>query len=943
MADYDLTRLGPIEFEHLTQALVTKILGANVRIYGTGRDGGREATTDRKIILPKGTMWAGYTVMQAKFRARPGDTASNAEWLRAQIRKELELWVSSRPPHTRPDNLLFLSNVQLSAVPGHGLDSIDAVFGEFSSRLRLDNYAVWHYDHLCRMLDDSIGVRTAFAGLITPGDVLSRLHQVLIGEAPDLASTLRKHAAKELLAEQWVRLDQSGSRTRDKLPLAKVAIDLTIERPNYPRDVDRFVGAVKHILRVGNRVLRPSIGSEPSPHLVLVGGPGQGKTTISQLVCQSYRVALLDDAAGLGRDVESVVSALRDHLAAMKVPIPVPAARRWPLRIELSQYADALAHGEGTSLLRYLAKRVTDRAEEHINSEQLRQWLAAWPWLIVLDGLDEVASARVREALVQRISEFLIEATEVDADLLLVATTRPRGYYGEFAPDRYEHLTLLDLTREEGMAYARSLADVRHHDDPDVHSNVLDRLAEASETELTARLMRTPLQMTIMSLLLEGRPRIPQNRHGLFDAYYETIYSREIGKNNTMGQLLENHRKIVNTLHEHVGLQLQIQAEESGHSDPAMSLQELRRFAVTKLSAEEYTSTEATNLADELVRLATERLVLLVPKNDLDVGFEVRSIQELMAARSLVSGTDEEIIKRLRQLAPSSHWRNTWLLSAGRATVVREHLTDDIISLLDSIDATNDLMMRVSPGSELAADLLDDGFAAASPRIERLLLRRAIEALRRPLDTYSDQTAGVLQRLSMETVTGAATVIEDTVRQSLVGEPPQKITAAFMLSRWTRTDGPLGKMSRQRLRTLKELLGPEHHNALRVHFLGLLPYGDVSVPEGTESRSLDDYLTPETPELQSDDLEAIELLRTALRPNRVDLIGIDGEERVSSVPRLVPPSQSVLDQALRRPAVADFVAHRLLTLPPNDWAVASALAVIVRLWLQRKRVGHKLL
>jgi len=42
--DYDLTRLGLDEFEHLAQALCVAGLGAKVSVFGDGPDGGREAT-----------------------------------------------------------------------------------------------------------------------------------------------------------------------------------------------------------------------------------------------------------------------------------------------------------------------------------------------------------------------------------------------------------------------------------------------------------------------------------------------------------------------------------------------------------------------------------------------------------------------------------------------------------------------------------------------------------------------------------------------------------------------------------------------------------------------------------------------------------------------------------------------------------------------------------
>ena len=68
MTDYALNRLSPREFEHLVQALATKLIGPGIVVFGDGPDGGREATFDRKIPFPSIVdPWDGYGVIQAKF------------------------------------------------------------------------------------------------------------------------------------------------------------------------------------------------------------------------------------------------------------------------------------------------------------------------------------------------------------------------------------------------------------------------------------------------------------------------------------------------------------------------------------------------------------------------------------------------------------------------------------------------------------------------------------------------------------------------------------------------------------------------------------------------------------------------------------------------------------------------------------------------------------
>jgi len=61
--DYDLTGLGPREFEHLVQALCVPVLGPGVSSFGDGQDGGREATFRGPVEwskAPGGERWEGY-------------------------------------------------------------------------------------------------------------------------------------------------------------------------------------------------------------------------------------------------------------------------------------------------------------------------------------------------------------------------------------------------------------------------------------------------------------------------------------------------------------------------------------------------------------------------------------------------------------------------------------------------------------------------------------------------------------------------------------------------------------------------------------------------------------------------------------------------------------------------------------------------------------------
>lgn len=91
--DFDLTRLGDREFEHLSQALALQVLGPAVSIFGDGPDGGREASFEGRMQFPTpGEPWDGYGVVQAKFKRRLVGGGHDADAFLRAVAAELERW-----------------------------------------------------------------------------------------------------------------------------------------------------------------------------------------------------------------------------------------------------------------------------------------------------------------------------------------------------------------------------------------------------------------------------------------------------------------------------------------------------------------------------------------------------------------------------------------------------------------------------------------------------------------------------------------------------------------------------------------------------------------------------------------------------------------------------------------------------------------------------------
>ncbi|MFJ9094625.1 NACHT domain-containing protein [Streptomyces globisporus] len=825
--DYDLTRLGSREFEHLAQALAVRVLGPGVEVFGDGPDGGREAAFQGRMRYPEPDpegVWEGYGVLQAKFRVRPLGTDLDTTWFLSEAKRELRKWANPQSQRAKsrkiPQYLLFATNVVLSPVAEvGGIDSVkrelDALIAEL--KLPIKGWRVWHFDQFCTYLDLYPTIRQPYEALVTSGDVLSHLRVLLEGSgAIDVAERATTYTIMQLLADRYVRLHQAGEGDNQRLDLSEIAIDLkaeTDERSGKRQAVD----AVAYILQAGDRILRPARGDGGSkPHCVILGGPGQGKTTLSQLICQTYRVAFLADSpALLSPDQHTQLRRMQDHLA--QIGLPTPNQHRWPARIDLAAYSDAIAGGESVSILTYLARQINESAPE-VNANQLRTWLGKWPWLLVLDGLDEVASNHSREAVVGKLDDFYTEARQLDADLFVVATSRPQGYRHEFSESQYTHLALKPLEPSDAISYADRLTRVRFPGDPENARQVFARLKSAASEDLTARLMRSPLQVTIMSVLLERRERVPQERYRLFLAYYETIFNREIGKPGATGKLLDKHRINIDRVHQQVGLRLHVLAEKSGEHDAVVSLEQLEEITLHILTSAGYDDKSSAGvLAGRLANAATTRLVLLSPQGE-GVGFDVRSIQEFMAAQAIVRDQAADIAERLRTIAWSAHWRNVWLLAAGNVFFHQGRQRHNLMSLLQELQLEDAVSLLVKPGSLLSVELLDDDVAAATPRFRRRLVEQALELLDAPPEGVGMAALARVLADSIKIDPTCREMVFQAIERSLESTGIPAVSALLLLHKWHKEPALEGYRARQFLDQARRSASP-----------GLRGVGEVSI------------------------------------------------------------------------------------------------------------------
>lgn len=942
-SDWAFEELGPRAFEQLAVALAVKLIGPEVAVYGSGKDGGREATYTGVIEWPEildgsaGPIqrWTGYTVVQAKQRERIGPPAQDLSWLKGQIRSELDDWVTGGRSKL-PNNLLFVTNARLSAEDeAGGVDQIDRYiatkldesrfdeYGEPAASLRtrgLRNAYVWHRDTLNALVSDHTAIRDAFPALLTVGDLLTRLTTLISGaiDPERLAPLLTDHAQNTLRHEQWLRFDEAGDT-----PEARHQIDSAIVDLPAIYDGRRVLSLISQILQRADQITRQSVWQSPYPrHLVITGAPGNGKSTVAKYITQVYRAHFARHEANQA-GVREIIN--RTHGSLERIGIKGPKNPRWPLRVDLATMASDMGPEGGPGIKRWLAGVVTSNTDLVIEPASLSGWMKAWPTLLIFDGFDEVTMPQHRQRIVDEIGSLLDWADSQDADLLMIITTRRTGYTERLLPDHFDQIDLDTFTTPESILYAQHITAQRLSDDGPHRDHVLAQFDDAIKNPSIERLLKTPLQVLILTIILGGSGSLPTTRYQLFWSYFDTVFRREANKNTANRTFFRDHRTAIIELHQMVGAVLQIRCEATDEVVPKMSRSELSALAAQYMREGGHDEEMAIAFARRIFTVATQRLVLLTADENDTVSFDVRSLQELMAGRRLVDGSDNEIRTNLELTALSPHWRNAWLFAAGKLATDSQHRRDMLIRIVEHCDDTNRWPTWLcSAGPELAAYLLDDGLAVERPHDQTRLINVALRCLQGPFPQELQTIAAALQTAAARRPLDSQHV-RNELSKALESTGERRAIAQILIHHGqygsSRVPGRYTTEDLQRAVDMWRVQIPGAQPKTSVGELIRPVFDDMAdAVDPTDARLVEDAMA---------DLTKLKLKRT----DRGDLWPVTA---------IHAGQASLLDAALENTEAADLLKVCIGSLPPQDWAAQAMVARLIAATRSRQPVGHLL-
>jgi hypothetical protein len=560
-----------------------------------------------------------------------------------------------------------------------------------------------------------------------------------------LEETLKLYLTKSFNEDGFAELDQAGETDPERRTLLKqvfIDLDVKIRQGTQPQKL-RLKHRFRSIKKVSSDDVPFEIESsdnlsaldclleEEWSKIVIIGSPGQGKSTLGQQLAQVHRAKLLKNEYNFHPQ----------------------KTERTPFRIVLKYFAQWLADKPDSDHLEaYIAERIGKLASRPgtVSTEDVQEILRHRPSILILDGLDEVVAPQLQEQMLARIQDFIARAEVLDADLMVVATSRPNEYKNQFDPEKFLHLELPYLSDQKVSEYAKKWVLAKNLRDEE-QDRIICTLEECQQDRSIAALLKTPLNVTISLLIIKDGGRPPSQREALFYEYWITIFRRE--KSKARG-IIQSDESILFELHTYLGYLLHRRASEKNVRS-LLSEEDFRKAVREFLRKKDKRSSEdaINSKMEQLVKEAQERLVLIVAPEPGLFGFELRSFQEFFAAVYLAqTATDtKQRFERLKAIACSEHWRNVALFFVGQ---VARNFKGEAVNILELVCRPLDRgepNCYLRPGSWLALEIAADAALGANRDLQYNAVEYGLEVLETGLtEEQQQELISLTKRLSQE-------------------------------------------------------------------------------------------------------------------------------------------------------------------------------------------------
>lgn len=679
---YDLNQLSdPARFQRLVNAILTARFGENARLTPLrGPDGGSDGETapsnphmefqyDQKpspthnpLVEPP---HPGRYLFQAKYHPTGEQRLSEIrKTVVKEFQDELQKNVLARPEREGINYFFVITNVPVSAQSINQVDRVRASLLETKRNLHAD---IWWGEKITASLDLAPDLWPAFPEIF-PGGVPPLLAQSNDPQSDGIARTFRLAVLSQYHRDLAVKFRQ--------IKLEHALLDLFVDL-----DIKIQIGRGLYSPQSSGRALPRYFDQHPSktailkdlkksdviysalniiindhikiPRILLEGGPGQGKSTVTQMAAQIYREAFL------GRTDSSKREPIWHELSSL----------RFPLRLELRAFAEWQINAPEGTLEEFIANVVSrDSGGRTVTVDELQTFIERSSMILLLDGLDEIGSDVVRDRVLESVMETIHRFEDaLSVDLRVVLTTRPPAIAGRRTKlSRFTQLQLQPMQPNRVDDYVSRWLTTQIKID-DERTRISDSFNERRNEPHVKALARNPMQLSVLLqfIYLKGQA-FPDRRAELYREYFQTVIDRDVEKS----PQLREYRDVVEGLHAFLGFRLH-GATEIDDGRRTMNRDEIIQIAGEWLSKEGH----ANNVAAGFFALGEERFGLIVATTgegqNTNYGFEVQPIQEYFAAsyisNHLADRSPDQVFAHhvFELLIQRAYWREIILFLAG--------------------------------------------------------------------------------------------------------------------------------------------------------------------------------------------------------------------------------------------------------------------------------------
>ncbi len=232
------------------------------------------------------------------------------------------------------------------------------------------------------------------------------------------------------------------------------------------------------------------------PYIVLLGGPGSGKSTVTRHLAWSHAVANQSD---------------------FSIPdLPLLSGNPLPLRIELRRLTEDRRQHPDYNFLSYTTEVLLGREGVKINSQMFQELLERRTMLLLFDGLDEVATLDERRRLIEEIEHFAL----CYPGNRIIVTSRPVGYeLARFSNQWFAHAqvqefddTQIQQFLERWYTHVLKLSPIPYDDQQELETLLMTLKGNGR----LHKLAENPLLLSVITAL-HRYERLPDRRVLVYD------------------------------------------------------------------------------------------------------------------------------------------------------------------------------------------------------------------------------------------------------------------------------------------------------------------------------------------------------------------------------------------------------------------------------------------